>query len=358
MRASTCLLTAALGLSLAACKNDSTLGRVTNTPGADLVTIEGRVCDPDRGTWLEGATVYMNLFTEDGVFYDTKLDETDADGVFQLTDIPVSGIQPIYVQYGNEVIDQFQVVAPDGETFITLPDPDCGGGDAAFAVVSGDYDDFAATLQTFGYGDFDVINGLTGDELVQFLSSEAAMASYDAILFGGGHLEEDVIYDTDGTDVAGNVPAVQAAIQGYVDSGGTIVVTDWSYDIIEELWPDAVEFLGDDTVPDAAQKGESGTVTATIEDATMAAAVGSKQVDVAFDMFEFPVVESAGEGTSVILRGDVQWREGQQVHSLADKPLLMRFSSGSGTVWLSTFRFGPNSETSAQPVVRELLDSL
>ncbi|RME23283.1 MAG: hypothetical protein D6798_13845 [Deltaproteobacteria bacterium] len=358
MRASTCLITVAAGIALAACKNDSTLGRVTSTGDADLVTIEGRVCDPDRGTWLEGATVYMNLFTEDGVFYDTRMDETDADGVFQLTDIPVSGIQPIYVQYGNKVIDQYQVEAPAGDTFITLPDPDCGGGDAAFAVVSGDYDDLAAALQTFGYGDFDVINGLTGEELVQFLSSEAAMAGYDAILFGGGHLEEDVIYDTDGTDVAGNVPAVREAIRNYVDGGGTIVVTDWSYDIAEQVWPEAVDFLGDDTEPDAAQKGETGTVTAAVVDATMAGTVGRDEVEVAFDMFEFPVIESAGEGSTVILRGDVQWREGQQVHTLSDKPLLVRFPSGSGTVWVSTFRFGPNSDTSAKPVVRALLDSL
>ncbi len=358
MRTSIPLCSVMAGLALVACKNDSSLSKVTDVPGGDLVIVEGRVCDPDRGTWLEGATVYMHLFTEDGTHYDTKVDETDEVGSFQLVDIPVSGLQPIYVQYGNAVIDQYQVVAPEGQTYITLPDPDCGGGAAAFAVVSGDYDDFAATLQTMGYGDFDLINGQTGDELVQFLSSEAALASYDAIFFGGGHLEEDVIYDTDGSDAAGSVPAVLAALQAYVEGGGTIVVTDWSYDLVEQIWPDKVEFLGNDDYVDDAQRGETGMVSADVVDEDLASRLGQSTVQVSFDLMEWPVIESTGSDTTVLLRGDVTYREGQQTTNLSDKPLLVSFTAGSGTVWLSSFRFGPNTETTGKEVVRDLLESL
>lgn len=348
-----------LGALLAAgCKNDSGLARVVDPGTGDLVVIEGRVCDPERGTWLEGATVYMHLFTEDGTHYDTKMDETDATGSFQLTDIPVNGLQPIYVQYGNEVIDQFQVNVPEGATYVTLPDPDCGGGEAAFAVVSGDYDDFAATLQELGFGDFDLINGLTGDELVQFLSSEAGLNGYDAIFFGGGHLEEDVIYDSDGSGSTKQVEAVKAAVRAYVEGGGIIVATDWSYDLIEAIWPEKVEFLGEDTIPDDAQRGETGTVNANVADSAMATAIGTSEVEISLDLIEWPLIESADPSTTVHLLADVRYRSGEVTQDLAASPLLVSFQAGSGTVWFSSFRFGANTETTGKKVVRNLLDSL
>lgn len=300
----------------------------------------------------------MHLFTEDGVHYDTKIDETSEDGYFQLVDIPYSDLAPIFVQYGNQVIDQFTVEAPAGQTYITLPDPDCGGGDASFAVVSGDYDDFAATLQELGYGSFDQVNGQTGDELIQFLTNTDSLAAYDAIFFGGGHLEEDVVYDSDGSDVAGQVLQVQDSLRAYVEAGGVIVATDWSYDLVEVIWPDMVTFLGDDLVPDDAQRGETGTVTASVTNEDLSASAGASELDISYDLIEWPLVEAVAPQVNVYLRGDVSYSQGQTSSSLSNVPLLVSFSAGSGTVWFSTFRFGPNLETSGRDAVRFLVDSL
>lgn len=355
---STILSVAAIALATTACKNDNSLAAVVPKPDGDLVTVQGRVCDPDRGTWLEGATAYMHLFTDDGVHYDTKMDETDEGGYFQLVDIPYGDLQPIFVQYGNAVIDQYTVEAPEGLTYITLPDPDCGGGDAAFAVVSGDYDDFAVTLQELGYGSFDVVNGQTGDELVQFLGNAEGLANYDAIFFGGGHLEEDVIYDTNGSDVDGQVAEIQATLRAYVENGGHLVATDWSYDLIEVLWPDRIAFLGDDLVADDAQRGETGTVTAAITNDDLLASAGVTEVNISYDLIEWPLIEDVSPDTNVYLRGTVTFREGQDTQALRDKPLLVGFSVGAGTVWFSTFRFGPNLETSGKSAVRFLMESL
>lgn len=341
-----------------ACKNDNSLAAVVPEADGDLVTVEGRVCDPERGTWLEGATVYMHLFTEDGVHYDTKLDETDADGMFQLVDIPATGLQPIFVQYGNEVIDQYSVEAPEGESYIVLPDPDCGGGSSAFAVVTGDYDDFAATLQELGYGSFDIVNGQTGDELVQFLSSDTALGSYDAIFFAGGHLEEDVIYDSDGNDTAGSAAAVQQAVRAYVEGGGVVVATDWSYDLVETIWPDQVDFLGEDRFPDDAQRGESGRVNASVTNDGLSAAASASELAIDYDLIEWPLVEDVDPSTTVYLRGDVTWRDGEDTQTLRDKPLMVSFAAGAGTVWFSTFRFGPNVDTTGKAAVRYLLESI
>lgn len=358
MRRSTLFSLVLGGLWTSGCKNDSGLAVVVDKPDGDSVTVEGRVCDPERGTWLEGADVYMHLFDSEGSHYFTIWDETDSDGMFQLVDVPVDGLQPVYVQYGNAVIDQFEIEVAEGSTYVTLPDPDCGGGNASMAVVSGDYEDFDASLEDLGYGDFDLVNGQTGDELVQFLSSETALGGYDAIIFGGGHLEEDVFYDTDGSDVDRNVVKVRAALQAYVEAGGNIVVTDWSYDIVEAIWPDQITFLGDDRIPDDAQRGESSLVAANVVDADLESELGESQVSISYDLIEFPLIEDVDASTTVYLRGEVSWREGEATHSETGSPLLVSFSAGSGSVWLSTFRFSANTETTGKSVIRSLLNGL
>ena len=108
-------------------------------------------------------------------------------------------------------------------------------------------------LPRFGIGDFEIINGQTGADLLQFLGSAENMSVYDMVFFDGGHLEEDVIYDTDGSDSAGNVAQVHAALESYVSQGGTLYVTDWSYDVVERIWPDYIDFL---TIPPQMMRSE------------------------------------------------------------------------------------------------------
>ena len=57
--------------------------------------------------------------------------------------------------------------------------------------------------------------------------------------------DNSLLLDTESMDHACN----------FVTGGGTLVVSDWAYEMIEYCWPDAVEFYGDDLVPDAAQVG-------------------------------------------------------------------------------------------------------
>ncbi len=348
----------AFGLLSIACKNDSGLNVVVPKHVGDTAIIEGRVCDPARGVWLEGADVYMHLFDTEGNLYYTVQDETDVEGRFQLVDVPMDGMQPIFVQYGNQVIDQFEVEAAAGQSVIILPDPVCAGVSGRMAVVKGDYDDFAETLTALGFSDYVEINGQTGDELVQFLSNTKSMGAFDVIFFGGGHIEEDIFHDSDGSDTTGQVAAVQAAILEYVNAGGKIVASDWSYDVIESVWPERLTFAGDDLVPDDAQRGESGTVRADVVDGTMAASVGAERVDVSFDLIEFPIIEGTDSRVTTYLSGRASWRVGETTGSTADSPLLVSFSHGDGVVWFSTFRFGSNLETSAEPVILTLLNSL
>jgi hypothetical protein len=42
--------------------------------------------------------------------------------------------------------------------------------------------------------------------------------------------------------------------------------SDWAYDVVEQIWPEAINFVGADEIPDSAQMGEYGMVTATVAD--------------------------------------------------------------------------------------------
>ncbi len=342
-----------IALLLLAC-NDQSLHQVPDVQPGDLGSIAGRVCDPATSTWLEGALVYTNLFDENGAVYATAADRTDAEGRWQLTDLR-AGSYDITVQAGNAILELFTVELEEGEDLV-LPDPPCfEETEAAVAVVTGDYDDFAGVAGALGLPSYVEVDGQDAGEIVDFLTNPDELAAFDVVFFDGGHLEDGVIYSTQGADPT--VDAVIANLQDYVAQGGIVVASDWSYDVVERAWPDAVDFLGDDTVPDDAQRGEPGPVQAEVVDSGLAAQLGISTVDLLYDLSVWPVIESVGAGTNVHLRADATWREGFDLYTTPDSPMLVSFGSGKGTVILSTYRNAANADTDAIDMLRALLDA-
>jgi hypothetical protein len=319
--------------------------------------LEGRVCDPSTGTWLEGATVYSHLFDTSGFHYKTVQATTDVEGWWSLEGLHAGQTHTVFVQYGSDIIDMFDIEMPEAAG-VVLAEPNCVGDDVRVAVVSGDYDDFATLLPELGIGDFEIINGQTGEDLVQFLSSPENLAAYEMVFFDGGHLEEDVVYDTDGNDTAGIVPSVQLALAQYVRNGGTLYVTDWSYDLIEQIWPEMVDFLGDDTVPDDAQRGEPELVEAQVVHPGLSNSLGVDSLSIDFDMAVWPPVISTADEVTVFLRGDVHSRDGMSVSSHGSSALLLQFDSGDGSVVFCPWRHTSNNEGDALEVVRYMFSQL
>jgi hypothetical protein len=325
-----------------------------NTVGE--LALSGRVCDAKTLNWLEGAVVYTHLLSEAGVLFQTYESYTDQDGYWVIEGLAPEQTYTIYIQHGSEVIDLFDVTMDAQD--LTMEEPDCSGStDVSVAVITGDYDQMDVVLGQLGIQNYDLINGLTGDELVQFLSVPENMAFYDAIFFPGGHLEEDVIYDTNGDNEQG-VLVIQTAIRAYVEGGGMVYASDWSYDVVESIWPDQIDFLGDDSVPDAAQKGENAIVTAKLMDNGLKTAVGTEQVSVNFQLDGWPVIDRVGDGTTIYMRGDIPWREGMESYIIEDTPLLAGFSYGEGEVIFSSWLQSTNAEGDALEIIRHLLQDL
>jgi hypothetical protein len=337
-------------LLLAACSEREFNVQNIPPPAGDL-RISGQLCHPLTGFWLENALVYTHLYDTSDVVYDSRSDYTDADGSYELTDLVAERPYEIYVQLGQDVIDKFVVEL--GEEDLQLPAPECAEDVSLdVAVITGAYDELEPMLQAIGVTGVRLIDGQAGNEIVDFLTDPLAMSDFDIIFFDGGHREDGVIYGTGPTDV------VRDSLRSYVQQGGVIFTSDWAYDVVESVWPEAVDFYGDDTVPDAAQVGETATLVADVVEDELAENLDAEQLDITYDLPVWPVVESAADSVDVYLRADAPWRHGFETGTTEDAPLLLAFDDGDGRVMFTTYRNSANNTEAMQGVLLTLMDAL
>ncbi len=73
-----------------ACQSDTQLKALDDvvTPTIGYGDISGRVCDPTGYTWLEGATVFVNIYDDEGWLTEVKITTTDEDGWWSLSELP------------------------------------------------------------------------------------------------------------------------------------------------------------------------------------------------------------------------------------------------------------------------------
>lgn len=343
-------------VALAGCASDSNLQKSGYADGVGESSIKGRVCNPETGAWLQGATVYTHVVSNSGELLATPTSTTDELGWWELAEIP-GGTYEIYVQYGSTQLDLFEVTLREDEDLV-LDEGSCVGGTGQVAAVTGDYDDWETVLPEIGLADYTAIDGDAGGDVEQFLTNSAQMGGYDAIFIPGGVLEEDVFYDTDGSDADGKVGQISANLIAYVEAGGVLFASDWGYDAVEQVWPNKIEFLGDDVTPDAAQQGEPTTISASIKDLELGKALGAEKAKVVFDLDTWPVMTEAGEGVDVYLTGEAPWRNGEETGAEKGVPLLVGFTAGKGHVYFSSFRAESNIDGDGKAILTFLFKDL
>ena len=329
---------------------------VPDTNKVGELLLNGRACHPESKTWLSGATVYTHLVTSQGHLFKTVSSVTDDKGYWTLEGLAEDTAYLVYLQYGNEALDMFTVSMDDND--VTLQETTCGGSELHMAVVTGDYDDMEEVFAEAGIGSYTLINGVTGAELVQFLSDVDNLWEYDGLFFPGGHLEEDVFYDTNGSDTQGAVPSVLEAIRAYVEAGGLLFASDWSYDVVERVWPEAIDFLGDDEVAGAAQIGEPALVEAEVTDYGLSESLEELEIDVEFDLDAWPVMESVGSDVVTYLEGDLPYRIGMEQSEVESAPVMVSFEAGDGKVVFLSFRLSANKGGKAIEAFQYLLNDL
>lgn len=131
-------------------------------------------------------------------------------------------------------------------------------------------------------------------------------------------------------------------VQKYVEAGGTLVVSDWAYELIQTLWPSQITFAGDGATLDDAQRGLSNQVIASVlSTAAEEKLDGNTTVDLSFDYSYWTVMTDVGPDVTVYLTGDVDYRASDEegTAQLVGVPLMVSFEVDGGQVLYTSFHW-------------------
>jgi hypothetical protein len=297
-------------------------------------------------------------------------DITTFDGQFHLRGVP-AGPFPLVLRLGR-----FQrVVDVDGVACTSTqvrPDPGTANqgvrlpkkkGELApldrlprIAVASGDYDQIECVLKRIGIEELDMYNGRDAGtmnppaiaELVDLLTDEKRLHGYDIVIVNCTENQYQSL-------VAGG--AVKKNLESFVQKGGRLYVTDWAYDVIEQV-PELSPYICFEPQltpgpPMCMAKPESAMVADTrddygglsqVLDAEMArwlalfpSVINARnEVDV---QFSFVVINKTGEDANAKPK---IWVQGP-TQRYGTRPLTVTFDYKScGRVHYSTYNTEPN----------------
>jgi hypothetical protein len=276
--------------------------------------LSGRTCDPRTQLWLSGAQVYTQVVV-DGVFDATLGTVTDREGRWTIGDLPASqyGFDVVEI-YGHEVLQTHFVVSPGGSAEVVLPEEACFTPPRV-DVVTATWADPRGVLQTYAIPTSALVDGASVPAVDAWLAA-LTITETDVVVMGAGAL--DVFGPSsplvDPSTAAGNA----ATLRGFVEAGGTLVVTDGTYQVIETLWPDKLDFFGDDASPGVAAVGPATTLVTP--DGPLPIAEG------------WPVVVATGAGATTLLAAEVTVDQGLVQTPVPGAALLVTFDAGAGRV--------------------------
>lgn len=155
-------------------------------------------------------------------------------------------------------------------------------------------------------------------------------------------------------------------LRAWVERGGKLVVTDDSYDFVEQTFPDAIDFQGAAAASgraqavDAAEVGSAvDTVTGVVNDEGLAAWLklfpsaidAAKQVALHGFLAKWAVQRAPGPGTQVVVHGQAPFS-----NASADVPLTSRFEvKGCGRVIYSSYHTDSSGTLLPQERILEYL---
>ena len=289
-----------------------------DAPSLESGDVSGQICDPSGDGWVVGAQVYVAVDEDGDGQEDWRAEDlTDSEGRFLLSGLP-TGAHTIRVEKGSFSTTIDIALSTEG---LQLATEEClDPNSVSVAVVSGEYDAIEELIDAMAL-DYDLYNGLQGQEFLSLLTDPDRLMDYDIVFLNCGITErwlqqEDAVID---------------ALRQYVAAGGSVYASDWSYRFVELAFPGQIDFYGDDSRSGAAYVGNTGSIHATVLDTDMQSVLGSSTADLSYDLDAWVVITEAN--AEVLIRGDVQtWGAGPQ----EGVPLAVQIDSG-GRVIYTTF---------------------
>jgi hypothetical protein len=300
--------------------------------------IEGRLCSPNGEFWLEDARVWID--TADGEHIETR---TDSEGRFALDGVP-PGQYVLYVAKGS-FQGSFDVVVEEDKVTV-LPEDQCEIviDNTRIAVVEGSFDHMETVLQNLGIG-----SGITdiypaGWESA-LLADYTALSEYDVVIINCGAPEDDYFYSALYAD----------NLKQWINEGGSLYASDWAYDIVEHLFSQKIDFLGDDLTRDAAQDASNtGDEVASVVDTGLAQSLGQYNVTVKL-WAPWAIMESVASDVRVFIRGPAETYTG---YSDGQAPYTVGFSYGAGEVIYTSWHQEPGINVDAERALQLLVFEL
>jgi hypothetical protein len=321
------------------------------TTGKIIGTICGAEVAGEPGGPLAGARVFV-VQPIDGVIYE---DETLPDGSFTIAGIPTSpnpGPLQVRAEKGGFTftwndVPVFPVSEEPEGTEITAESgcqPLIPDDDRRYLVVQGTFDKIEQTLARMQLTNVDLIEGVPADPSDDWIGNAFGnadiLADYDAVFVNCGVDESDFIL--------GMSPAIKQNLKDYISNGGSLYVSDWSYDLIEAVWPEKIDFLSDDLENSAAEHGEDGTYTMDVLEPGLRDYEGADQVDIDFSFGNFALVSTVASGVTTYLQGDIGYRVNGTVGNLTDTPVTVGFTEGTGRVIFTSFHQESDGENTEE----------
>lgn len=253
-------------------------GGTTAHPAA-VGWLHGKVVAPEGTVPVSQAMVYLTSRDvdpiPDGVYCDTCVTllptepyaYTKADGTFELAAY-ATGKQHLVVQKGQfrrvrdvDVVTGDQNVAGDLTRLPGKNDPASHDTIPRIAMVVGGYDHIDFSMQKLGiqefyrYGDGPIDLGgpppgtKTNKTANDLLGNAGELAKYHVALLPCAAMGASRDDNTNTWQCYGPTAAQKTAMQGYVDAGGKLYVTDFAYEAVRQTWPGFITFYDRDMNP-------------------------------------------------------------------------------------------------------------
>lgn len=283
----------------------------------------------------------------------------------------------------EETDDEFAALTKKTKPAYSIADDGCHFEEANMAVVTGHYDEIQNVLAKLGFGetdgdgrfdatedhDFTLIDGndsLDDAEYTNvddFLLDLEQMSEYDIIFMNCGPEDDTLSQD----------PEVLANLQQYVEEGGKLYVTDWSFNFVEDPFPSFIDFYNDEEDAETAEDHHSAkigtggiTTDADLQDHDLADWLDHVEVNdgtIEEDCYGLPEENVNGRigarnddgtvtigdflGSWVVIDGEHDGYEGESktwvsgvitsYEGVADKPLTMTKDVGEGRLLYSSY---------------------
>ena len=304
--------------------------------------IVGKVCAP--GTIdqpLVGAIITARYTGSDGSTYFEGPYESLEDGSFIVDPIGPTVATNVVVKAEKDDfefswnVDRVSARVDDIDGVNLTADVACQpllpNDDRAYLVVEGQYDRIQDVLSRMGLENVDLHDGIpaTLNWAEDLFQTQDIINGYDVVFVNCGVEELELARGLSANAVRN--------IRRYVEQGGSLYVSDWAYELIEQAFPEKIDFFGPDDVHDGAQVAIGGAYTARVIDPDLAAQV-TDEMTINFQFQLGSVISQVADDVTIYLETDMQYRrDGNIADILPDTPVTVGFRHGLGKVIFTSF---------------------